>query len=254
MAEPLSLAAGLLLGFFSSSHCVGMCGGIMGALTLAVGQVSGARKMAIVVSYNIGRIASYTLMGALVALAGEQLTAMGAGNGLRLLAALLLLAMALYLLDWWRGLTHLEALGGRLWRFLQPWGQRLMPVRTPGSALLLGAIWGWLPCGLVYTALSYAMLQASSAAGAGFMFAFGVGTLPAVILVAVAADPVMRLMRARKVRILAALLLVIFAIWTAYGAMGGHSHQHHESSDRPSSVLPASENSPEPHQHHHHSH
>ncbi|WP_020208416.1 sulfite exporter TauE/SafE family protein [Gilvimarinus chinensis] len=249
MTEPLSIVTGVLLGFFSSSHCVGMCGGIMGALTLAVGEVSAARRAFIVFSYNLGRIASYSLMGALVALAGEQLTTMGAGMWLRLAAAFLLFAMALYLLDWWRGLTRLEALGGGLWRLLQPWGQRLLPVRTPGRALLLGVIWGWLPCGLVYTALAYAMLQPNSAAGASFMLAFGVGTLPAVVLVALAAAPIMRLMRARYVRIAAALLLIIFSAWTAYGALGsGHSHHHAPSSDH----SPASETAPESHHHHHH--
>lgn len=221
----------------------------MGALTLAVGQVSVARKTAIVLCYNLGRLASYAVMGAVVALAGEQLTAMGAGNWLRLLAALLLLAMALYLLDWWRGLTRLEVLGGRLWRYLQPLGQRLMPVRSPGKALLLGMVWGWLPCGLVYTALGYAMLQPSSAAGASFMLAFGLGTLPAVVLVAVAATPMMRLLRARKVRAVAALLLVIFAIWTAYGAIGGHGHHH---SDSASQAITPSHDAHDSEMHDHH--
>ncbi|MCP8897885.1 sulfite exporter TauE/SafE family protein [Gilvimarinus sp. HB14] len=246
MTDTVTLATGLLLGFFSSAHCVGMCGGIMGALSLAMGQVSKSRQALILVSYNLGRIASYTLMGALVASVGEQLVEVGAWTFLRLLAALLLLAMALYLVGWWRGLTRLETLGGKLWRHVQPLGKKLMPVRTPGAALLLGGLWGWLPCGLVYTALGYAMIQSSIGQGAIFMTAFGLGTLPAVLLVALATTPAKAVLRSRFLRYGAALLLVIFAIWTAYGALGGHHGGHSHGS------MPAQTTDSPSHQHHHH--
>ncbi|MDO3387108.1 sulfite exporter TauE/SafE family protein [Gilvimarinus sp. SDUM040013] len=227
-----SFAVALGLGFFSSTHCLAMCGGIMGALTMAVGEAGRAKKIRILIAYNMGRITSYCVMGALAGLFAKQLMALGAGPVLRLLAAALLVAMALYLTDVWRGLTRLETAGQWLWRGLQPLGKRLLPVRNEGAALALGGLWGWLPCGLVYTALSYAMTQPGAFAGASVMLGFGLGTLPAVLLAASIAEPVVRVVRSRGARAAAALVLVLFAAWTAYGALAGHSGHHGESANQ----------------------
>ncbi|WP_339897591.1 sulfite exporter TauE/SafE family protein [uncultured Gilvimarinus sp.] len=249
MIDLTALAAGLLLGFFSSTHCLGMCGGIMGALTMAVEAPSKLRSGAIVVCYNLGRLTSYTLMGAVAGALGETVYALGAATVLRVIAALLLLAMALYLAGWWRGLLKLEALGRYLWRYLQPIGRALLPVRGPVPALGLGFIWGWLPCGLVYSALGYAMTQPAASGGALFMLAFGAGTLPAVLLAAFATGRVRRWAQQRSLRLAGALLLLVFAGWTLYGAVGpGHAnHQHsdhHQHSNH--SHLPGADSSQQP--------
>lgn len=250
MIDSASLLTALALGFFSSAHCVGMCGGIMGALTMAVAPQATGRKAAIIGCYNLGRILTYTLIGVLVGALGLQFTQAGAGPALRILAALLLLAMAFYLADWWRGLTRIEALGRSFWRALQPLGQRLLPVRGPWQALFLGLIWGWLPCGLVYTALSYAATRPGALAGGTFMLAFGLGTLPAVIVTAAAAGRMAALARSRLVRSGAALALVVFALWTFYGALGGHGHHDH-GAEAPASSAPSEPIDPSHHHHHH---
>lgn len=242
MSEPVSLLAALLLGFFSSTHCLGMCGGIMGALAFGVSAESRGRKLAIMLGYNLGRIASYTLMGALAGLLGYGLLAAGAGQWLRLVAAALLVLMALYLADWWRALTRLEKLGQGLWRHIQPLGKRLLPVRTLPQAILLGGLWGWLPCGLVYTALTYAMTQPGALLGGLTMLAFGLGTLPAVLAAGIAAAPLQAVARSVSIRRAGALLLLVFAGWTAYGALGHGPHSHGE--------RDAGEIS-HPHHHHH---
>ncbi len=231
MSEPVSLLAALLLGFFSSTHCLGMCGGIMGALTLGISAESRGRKLAIVLGYNLGRIASYTLMGCVAGFLGYWLLAAGAGQWLRFVASALLVLMALYLADWWRALTKLEKLGQGLWGYIQPYGKRLLPVRTLPQAILLGGLWGWLPCGLVYTALTYAMTQPGALLGGLTMLAFGLGTLPAVLVAGIAATPLQRFARSVSVRRLGALLLLVFAGWTFYGAFGHGSHQDHGSMD-----------------------
>ncbi|WP_041522864.1 sulfite exporter TauE/SafE family protein [Gilvimarinus agarilyticus] len=225
MIDVPALITGLLLGFFSSTHCLGMCGGIMGALTMAVEATSRLRSGAIVVCYNLGRLLSYALLGAVAGAVGETVYALGAATVLRVVAGFLLLAMALYLAGWWRGLLKLEALGQYLWRYLQPIGRTLMPVRGPAPALGLGFIWGWLPCGLVYSALGYAMTQPSASGGALFMLAFGAGTLPAVLLAAFATGRIRQWAQRRSLRVAGALLLLVFAGWTLYGALApGHAH------------------------------
>lgn len=227
MIDPTPLVAAVLLGFFSSTHCIGMCGGIMGALTMAVSAERRVQRISIVVSYNLGRIASYTFMGALAGFFGYWLLAAGAGQWLRILAAVLLLLMGLYLANWWRALTWLEKLGQGLWRWLNPLGKKLLPVRSAPQGFLLGVLWGWLPCGLVYTALTYAMAQSGALMGALTMLAFGLGTLPAVLAAAFAATPLLAFARSPRVRQGAALLLIVFAGWTFYGAVshGGHAHE-----------------------------
>src|SRR4051812_9310886 len=147
----------LTIGLVSSGHCIGMCGGIMGALSMAIPADAKKKRWAILVFYNMGRVGSYALMGLLAGFFAQEFAAMGGGEFLRVIAGLLLIAMGLYLANWWRGLTYLEKLGRYLWAYLQPLGKGLMPVNSLPKALGLGVIWGWLPCGLVYSALALAM-------------------------------------------------------------------------------------------------
>lgn len=225
-----ALTAAFLLGLFSSAHCVGMCGGIMGALSMAIPANAKARRWVILLSYNLGRIFSYALMGALVGIFAQQITASGGAVWLRWLAGLLLIAMGLYLANWWRGLTYLEAGGRYLWAYLQPLGKSLMPVDNAAKALLLGGLWGWLPCGLVYSALAYAMAQGDAIGGGLVMLAFGLGTLPTVMATGFIAQQLGRLLQRRQIRWSLALLVILFGLWTIWG--GGHTgHAHHTGSD-----------------------
>lgn len=207
----------------------------MGALTMAIPAEAKAKRGLILIAYNLGRILSYTLMGFLAGIFAEQFAAMGGGTVLRVIAGALLIAMGLYLADWWRGLTKLETLGRYLWVYVQPLGKGLMPVNSLSKALLLGALWGWLPCGLVYAALATAMTQPAPALAAGAMLAFGLGTLPAVLAAGVAAQQLTRLLQQRQIRMGLALVIILFGGWTIWGAASHtHNHQHqHNSSMEP---------------------
>ena len=229
--ELAALSAAFVIGFFGGAHCVGMCGGIMSALSFSIPEDQPRRRWTILITYNIGRIASYAFIGLLAGLLGAQFSG-GHGLGImRVIAGGLLVAMGLYLASWWRGLQYLERAGGLLWKRIQPLGSGLIPVRSLSSALTLGMIWGWLPCGLVYTALAYAMAQAEGAAAALVMLAFGLGTLPAVLATGLFADGVKTAMQHQGLRSVVGSLIIVFGVWTIWGTLGHSGHHHNQGHD-----------------------
>lgn len=215
------LGSALILGLLGGAHCLGMCGGLMGALTLAIPPEQRGRRLRLLLAYNLGRILSYACAGLLLGLAGWAVASSPAALGLRVVAALLLIAMGLYLAGWWSGLTRIEALGRGLWRHIQPIASRLLPVSSLPRALLLGALWGWLPCGLVYSTLLWAASQGNAGYSAALMLAFGVGTWPVLLATGLAAERVNILLKRRSVRVAGGVLVMLFGIWTLPGP-----HQH----------------------------
>ena len=147
---PIYLSA-FLLGLLGAGHCLGMCGGLASALGLNTGQND---KLERLLAYNLGRISSYCIAGLIVGALGFWLSQqLSAAIVLRYLAAMMLILMGLYLGQWFNGLLVTEKLGQKLWRIIQPLGKRFIPIRSTSDALLIGMVWGWLPCGLVYSAL-----------------------------------------------------------------------------------------------------
>jgi sulfite exporter TauE/SafE len=215
------LASALILGLLGGGHCLGMCGGLMGALTLAIPPDQRGRRLQLMLAYNLGRILSYACAGLLIGLAGWAVASSPAAMAMRVVAALLLIAMGLYLAGWWSGLTRIEALGRGLWRHLQPIATRLLPVSSVPRALLLGAVWGWLPCGLVYSTLLWAASQGNAFDSATLMLAFGLGTWPILLATGLAAERTRALLRQRGVRVAGGLLVMLFGLWTLPGP-----HQH----------------------------
>ncbi|PYG97891.1 cytochrome biogenesis protein [Arthrobacter stackebrandtii] len=211
----------LVLGLLGGGHCLGMCGGLMGALTLAIPPEQRSRRLRLLLAYNLGRIFSYASAGLLLGLAGWAVANSPAALGLRVVAALLLIAMGLYLAGWWSGLTRIEALGRGLWRHIQPVASRLLPVSSLPRALLLGALWGWLPCGLVYSTLLWAARQGNAGYREALMLAFGLGTWPVLLATGLAAERVNALLRRRSVRVAGGVLVMLFGVWTLPGP-----HQH----------------------------
>ncbi|MCD5993037.1 sulfite exporter TauE/SafE family protein [Pseudomonas sp. CDFA 602] len=217
---PLLLSA-LTLGLLGGGHCLGMCSGLMGALTLAIPPEQRSRRLRLLLAYNLGRLFSYTLAGLLTGLVGWAVANTPLNTALRSIAALLLITMGLYLAGWWSGLTRIERLGRGVWRHVQPFAARLLPVKSTPHALLLGALWGWLPCGLVYSTLLWASSQGNALESALLMLAFGLGTWPVLIATGLAAERTTALLRRRGVRIAGGLLVIAFGIWTFPGP-----HQH----------------------------
>jgi hypothetical protein len=216
--DALSLLGGAGIGLLGSAHCVAMCGGIAGALAMAAPGDGGARPpLARLAAYNLGRVASYAIAGALAGALGVALAALLGPAGalvLRGLAALLLLVLGLYLAGWWPGLAHLERQGARVWRRIAPLATRLRPGRSLAGALALGMLWGWLPCGLVYSALALAATAGDWRHGALLMTGFGLGTLPAMLATGLVARRVTALARGTTPRRVAGVMLILFGVWT----------------------------------------
>jgi sulfite exporter TauE/SafE len=225
LSEPQILSA-FLVGLLGGVHCVGMCGGIVGALTMtlpAEHRQQPLRMLPFLLAYNAGRLASYAAAGALVGGVGYVAANLSglyqAQTVLSLLAGLFMIALGLYLGGWWFGLTQLEAAGGRLWGHLEPVGRRWLPASTPPRALALGLVWGWLPCGLVYSVLVWALAAGSAGRGAALMLSFGLGTLPTLLALGTAAARLSVFVRQPRVRRAAGVLVIGFGLLQLWRAI-----------------------------------
>mgnify|MGYP000002154587 CR=1 FL=1 len=221
--DPALLLSAFMLGFLGSAHCLGMCGGLASALGLntkpnIISTDKPTPKSApptLLLAYNIGRIFSYCVAGLVVGSLGfwlsKQLSALLL---LRYLAAIMLILMGLYLGQWFNGIIWAERLGSKLWPLIQPLSKKFMPVKSISDALVVGLVWGWLPCGLVYSALIWASLEASLSGSALIMLCFGLGTLPSMLASGYFAQQLSKLISMSKFRSGAGLLMIFFGLWS----------------------------------------
>lgn len=239
----LSLLPVFLVGLLGSVHCIGMCGGIVTAFSTTAppgrpvrvavvasgvmasgigGALDGAMR---VLAYNVGRIGSYATAGALAGgLAGgaralSGISAVQAGG--YWLANLMLIALGLYLMDAWHGLARLESFGQALWRRLRPLTKSLLPLDSLPKLLALGSLWGWLPCGMVYSMLLTAMLTGSAVSGATVMLVFGLGTLPTLLALGLLGTQWRNWMQRRQVRVASGLIVLAFGVLGLLRAANG---------------------------------
>lgn len=216
--DPIPLLPAVLIGLASAVHCIGMCGSIVGALTLSLPpeiREHRRRLLPFLLAYNAGRISSYATGGLLAGLLGAGLAEPLGSVGhevLRWFSALWVALIGMHLAGWFPAFALIERVGAPLWTRIEPHARALLPVRRPLAAFAFGLLWGWLPCGLVYSALFIALAQGTFAGGMVFMFLFGLGTLPAILLTGVFAERVMRIARNLKMRMYAGLLLIAFAL------------------------------------------
>jgi sulfite exporter TauE/SafE len=214
ITEALTMSAAFLLGLAASGHCVVMCGGIAAALGVASGNgPAGAPKLTLVLSYQLGRIASYTIAGAMAGgVLGSIVSVLDIESvrvGLRSLSALALLLAAGVAFGRIRDKGW--GIGGWLWPRLAPLGRRLLPVTHPGRALVFGMIWGWMPCGFVYSVVLTAALAADPVSSAATMIAFGLGTVPAMLATGLGAPQLLRFAGRPAARMAAGTLLIACA-------------------------------------------
>lgn len=210
-----SIIAVFMIGLLGGVHCLGMCGSIVGIFTTQVPK--DRMRWPFHLAYSSGRIASYAVAGALVGAVGQ------AGMLLRdevpvqhllfALSSLMLVLLGLYLAGIWGAVRRLEQLGSGLWRYLQPFTTRLLPVTTVPRALGLGVLWGWLPCGLVYSVLVTALASGSAGQGALIMGAFGLGTLPNLLAIGLFWESMRGWVQSPRVRLTAGVLVIGFGVY-----------------------------------------
>ncbi|MES2934113.1 MAG: sulfite exporter TauE/SafE family protein [Pseudomonadota bacterium] len=241
----INLIPVFMIGLLGSVHCVGMCGGIVGAFSaasvpkrafpvpvvlerVAGNEMSGLDNVMRVGAYNAGRIASYGVAGAI---AGGIAGGASAMTGISLLqiggywlANLMLVALGLYLMNLWHGLAWLELAGQTIWRWIQPLMKHLLPLDSPLKAFALGGLWGWLPCGMVYSILLSAMLSGSALGGAAVMLAFGLGTLPTLLSMGLLGSQLKQWARRPALRMGGGVIVLAFGIFGLLRAANGLPH------------------------------
>lgn len=220
MTGTLTFAAALLLGLAASGHCLAMCGGITAALGVATLRGGDGRpRLLLLVGYQLGRIASYSLAGLLFAgmLGGliALLDVESVRRALRALSALALLLAALVAFGRVRDPGRL--IGPGIWHRLAPLGRRLLPIASWPRAFAFGMVWGWMPCGFVYTVLLIATLQQDALGGAMTMAAFGLGTAPALLIAGLGAERLTLWAAQLGMRRVAGSVLLISAVVTLTG-------------------------------------
>lgn len=204
------LGAAVLLGLAGSGHCLGMCGGI----AIALRPDPNAHRL-LPFAYHLGRVLSYTLLGAVIGSVAGAIQLAAWTISLRFLAGALLVGMGLHVLNIWRGIDRLERIGGLLWRHVAPLTQTLIPPRNLGQGLLLGGLWGFMPCGLIYSALGWSAATGGSALESGLlMLLFGLGTVPSMLGTTLAGQKAERFLRDRRLKIFIGISLLLAGTWT----------------------------------------
>jgi len=227
--DPAVLVTAFMAGLLGSGHCFGMCGGIAGSLGAFSGRGTGSMTMP-ALQFNLGRVLSYAILGAIVGgilgAAGEIMALKSLGKYLRALTALMVLFIGLRFLIDWRGLDLIERGGAGLWKRIMPFTMRISQRHDWMGRFGLGLCWGFLPCGLVYTVLMTAASTGAVISGGATMFAFGLGTAPAMLGLTIAAPALNTFLSDKLVRRIVGFSLVVLAIWMFMTLLGGHGGGH----------------------------
>ena len=215
MNGDITLLTLFLLGFFGGGHCVGMCGGLSSAFALQLPP--GLNRAGLIVLLNLGRISSYVFIGLLVGAIGQIGISLDQTrwlqNGLYISANLLLLFLGLYLAGISSLATRIESIGRPVWKRLNPLLNRLLPIQSVPACFGVGMLWGWLPCGLVYSASLYALGSGNALEGGLYMLAFALGTLPNLLAMGLFAAQLKNFLQRKTVRLAAGLLVAAWALW-----------------------------------------
>ncbi|GBL02915.1 sulfite exporter TauE/SafE family protein [Glaciecola sp. KUL10] len=212
----LDILSAFLIGLAGTVHCVGMCGGVAMAFSTAIPKSTNRTYYHL--AYNFGRISSYVIAGTAVGYLGSlgEARLNIAFPILSFISALFLLMMGLYIGQWWMGLSRLEAIGKYLWRYISPLSKRFLPFRTVFHAYFYGGVWGWLPCGLVYSALVWSMSSGGAQQGALVMLFFGLGTLPALLATGIGSDLIKSLLTNSLTRKILSFSLIFSSLYLLF--------------------------------------
>ncbi len=240
MSETPTYISVFIVGLLAGVHCIGMCSGIVGVLSLGLDKEAGKFKHLLSqLFYNFGRITTYSLMGLLFGWLGqvsiEGLASHQLHQFLQTFSAVFMVLMGLYLAGWWRILTKVEQGGTLIWKRIEPFARKLIPIRKIQHAYFVGMVWGFLPCGLVYSMLTMSLGSGNATNGALLMLSFGLGTLPNLVALGLLAAGLRKFLRKPIVKYIAGLMVIAFGVWLFWSAWfpmeadphAGHQHHHH---------------------------
>lgn len=236
MTWALFLAA-FSMGLFGSPHCLGMCGGIVTAFGLSMQHVSESKKNGLILTYHVGRLISYSLLGLIASLVGVAIFQSIMSNSaprIVLGAVLMLIGLAMLGLPLF---NHLEKVGMRFWQSLAPLRKKVFPIDSFGKALFAGLLWGFLPCGLVYGALMMAIAGNNIATGAALMFVFGLGTMPMLIATQKTVGMLQSSIKNFRLRQINGVIMMLSGLAVIFIPMMMHHNHNHGSHSNASHTM-----------------
>lgn len=214
------IGSAFLMGILGSGHCAGMCGGIAALAGYATNTSRAGSQFSCILCFNLGRLFSYTSFAVCISLAirsFEQLTGFNQiGTAFEILAASLLCITGIHLTGWFKSLHFIERQGQRFWKKVMPIAQKLLPIKSYYHAFLLGILWGWLPCGLLYSALSFSALSPSPIYAGLTMFSFGLGTLPSMLTAGYFSSKLTQWIKNQRVRTSLGLGFLCMGGWSTF--------------------------------------
>ena len=211
----LDFFSAFIIGLLGGGHCIAMCGGITTMLTSALPHHQ-KNHLPYVITYNIGRIISYTFIGAIAGFSGS-LAIKSLGFPvilLKMIAGLFLILLGLYIGQWLMWLTKVEIIGKQIWKLVSPFSKKLIPINSLKKSFFLGVLWGWLPCGLVYSTLTWSLASGSALKGGVIMMFFGLGTLPALLAMSLGFQHIKLIIQRTILKKAMALLLIVYGFYT----------------------------------------
>ena len=235
-----ALFTAFFVGLLGSGHCFGMCGGIaagLGSLPVEDKTKKGAKPRATsAFLFNFGRIISYACLGLasawILASAGKMLNVPQWSMILRFLTALMIFLIGVQFLFNVQTLGIIERGGAKVWKHVLPLAIRASNMPGGSGRLLLGLCWGLLPCGLVYSVLLTAAAAGSPISGALVMFSFGLGTLPSMLGMSLAAPTLAAMLSDKWTKKLMGAALIFLAVLSVslmvikMQGKGGQQHDH----------------------------
>jgi len=214
----LDIFGAFLVGLLGVGHCLGMCGPVATLLSINLKSNSFSKQLPYLFLYNLGRITSYMVMGGIMALSAHFLAQLVSLEHslitLRFLASVLIILTGFHLLNWLHLINKIERLGLPVWAQLKPIAQSFIPLQSPWQAFPFGLLWGWLPCGLVYTMLSWSLASGSFSGGALTMGAFGLGTFMPMLLIGLSGEKIKRYLKSPKIKFITGLTLICYGIYS----------------------------------------
>jgi uncharacterized protein len=226
--EIATLLSALLMGMIGSTHCVGMCGGIISTLSTNFSGKTSNQTFWIQLFYNVGRITTYSFLGLLIGFFSSKLMGMLPNPHAfsMKVSGIFFILLGLYISQLLNSFKYLESTGQKLWVKIEPFGRKYLPAQTPFDAWKLGLVWGWLPCGLVYSALALAMTQVNPLHSALTMLVFGLGTLPTLLLIGHFAQNIKVILQNKTFRLSLGLLLIVYGATQVAGFSTFMMHNH----------------------------